>query len=49
MSFLILTYYVWKFMEKQHKNIIHIMDMTIPLIMEFTVVVGYLSGSFSKA
>ena len=35
MSFLYLTSYVRKFMEKQHKNIIHIIYMTLPLITEF--------------
>ena len=49
MSCLHLISYVRKFMEKKHKNIIHIMDMTLPLITEFTLAVGYLSGSYSKA
>jgi hypothetical protein len=36
MSCFHLTSYVWKFMEKQHKNIIQRMDMTLPLIKDFT-------------
>jgi hypothetical protein len=35
-------------MEKQHKNIIHIMDKTLHLITEFTLAVGYLSGHAPK-
>ena len=35
--------------KKQHKNVIHIMDKTLHLITEFTLAVGYLSESCSKA